>query len=253
MQGYCQRVRPGAVPKSDKIFCKSARRISACFALSGPMRPALSRSKASPPILALQKRSGHVLANRACRCPDMGCQMGIFGQLRACCAPLTLLVAWPGSDRRPTLAPERCFRRGACGPDQEIRRAVRIAGLAILLERRVAHKWLAVQRRLDDELVQIALCDGDREGCVSPSALKLLAIVDAAKGPRGPRPAWRDQSRDQPRRQGDERPGAIWRIDVWSLAARDASQAAPAIARIMRSPNSSRCGWPASRRRTSGS
>ncbi len=42
-------------------------------------------------------------------------------------------------------------------------------------------KWLGVQRRLDDERVQIALCEGDREGCVSPAALKFLAIIDAAK------------------------------------------------------------------------
>ena len=42
-------------------------------------------------------------------------------------------------------------------------------------------KWLGVQRRLDDEMVQLALCDGDREGCVSPAALKFLAIIDAAK------------------------------------------------------------------------
>ena len=42
-------------------------------------------------------------------------------------------------------------------------------------------KWLGVQRRLDDELVQIALCDGDRDGCVSPAALKFLAIIDTAK------------------------------------------------------------------------
>jgi predicted transglutaminase-like cysteine proteinase len=42
-------------------------------------------------------------------------------------------------------------------------------------------KWLGVQRRLDDEMVQLALCGGDREGCVSPAALKFLAIIDAAK------------------------------------------------------------------------
>src|SRR5215470_7826158 len=42
-------------------------------------------------------------------------------------------------------------------------------------------KWLGVQRRLDDEMVQIALCDGDRAGCVSPAALKFLEIVDAAR------------------------------------------------------------------------
>ncbi|HKS20262.1 MAG TPA: transglutaminase-like cysteine peptidase [Bradyrhizobium sp.] len=46
-------------------------------------------------------------------------------------------------------------------------------------------KWLGVQRRLDDELVQLALCDGDRDGCVSPAALKFLAIVDAARAREG--------------------------------------------------------------------
>src|SRR5207302_11099767 len=42
-------------------------------------------------------------------------------------------------------------------------------------------KWLGVQRRLDDEMVQLALCEGDRDGCVSPAALKFLDIVDAAQ------------------------------------------------------------------------
>lgn len=56
---------------------------------------------------------------------------------------------------------------------------------AILLDGGLRDKWLSVQRRLDDEMVQIALCDGDREGCVSPAALKLLAIVDTAKARDG--------------------------------------------------------------------
>jgi predicted transglutaminase-like cysteine proteinase len=42
-------------------------------------------------------------------------------------------------------------------------------------------KWLGVQRRLDDEMVQLALCEGDRERCASPAALKFLDIVEAAK------------------------------------------------------------------------
>ena len=42
-------------------------------------------------------------------------------------------------------------------------------------------KWLGVERRLDDEMVQLALCEGDRDGCVSPAALQFLAIVDAAR------------------------------------------------------------------------
>src|SRR4051812_35705622 len=46
-------------------------------------------------------------------------------------------------------------------------------------------KWLGVQRRLEDEMVQLALCDGDRDGCASPAALQFLDIVDAAKSRKG--------------------------------------------------------------------
>jgi len=46
-------------------------------------------------------------------------------------------------------------------------------------------KWLGVERQLDDERVQLALCDGDRERCVSPAALQLLAIVDNARAREG--------------------------------------------------------------------
>jgi predicted transglutaminase-like cysteine proteinase len=46
-------------------------------------------------------------------------------------------------------------------------------------------KWRAVEHKLDDERVQIALCDGDRERCVSPAALRFLAIVDNARGKEG--------------------------------------------------------------------
>src|SRR6478609_7882737 len=48
-------------------------------------------------------------------------------------------------------------------------------------------KWLAVERKLDDERVQLALCDGDRDRCVSPAALQLLAIVDNARAREGRR------------------------------------------------------------------
>jgi predicted transglutaminase-like cysteine proteinase len=46
-------------------------------------------------------------------------------------------------------------------------------------------KWFKLKDRLDDEMVQLALCDGDRAGCVSPAALKLLAIVDQARARDG--------------------------------------------------------------------
>jgi predicted transglutaminase-like cysteine proteinase len=46
-------------------------------------------------------------------------------------------------------------------------------------------KWLGVERKLDDERVQLALCDGDRARCVSPAALQFLAIVDNARAREG--------------------------------------------------------------------
>lgn len=49
----------------------------------------------------------------------------------------------------------------------------------------VHDKWLRLKDRLDDEMVQLALCDGDRHDCVSPAALKLLAIVDQARTREG--------------------------------------------------------------------
>src|SRR5712671_4391041 len=55
----------------------------------------------------------------------------------------------------------------------------------ILSEGGLHDKWLGVRRRLDDEMVQLALCEGDREGCASPAPLQFLAIVDAAKAREG--------------------------------------------------------------------
>jgi predicted transglutaminase-like cysteine proteinase len=46
-------------------------------------------------------------------------------------------------------------------------------------------KWLEVERKLDDERVQLALCDGNRERCASPAALRFLAIVDNARAREG--------------------------------------------------------------------
>ncbi|CCD97479.1 conserved exported hypothetical protein [Bradyrhizobium sp. STM 3809] len=46
-------------------------------------------------------------------------------------------------------------------------------------------KWQTLARKLEDERVQLALCDGDRERCVSPAALRLLAIVDQGRAKEG--------------------------------------------------------------------
>jgi predicted transglutaminase-like cysteine proteinase len=42
-------------------------------------------------------------------------------------------------------------------------------------------KWLGVAHKLEDDRVQLALCDGDRERCVSEAALKFLRIVDRGR------------------------------------------------------------------------
>jgi len=42
-------------------------------------------------------------------------------------------------------------------------------------------KWLKVSQRIDDEKVQLVLCDGDRDRCASEAALQFLAIVDAGR------------------------------------------------------------------------
>lgn len=57
--------------------------------------------------------------------------------------------------------------------------ATRLSGGGLL------EKWTGVERKLEDEMVQFALCDGDRAGCVSPAALQFLTIVDGARAREG--------------------------------------------------------------------
>jgi predicted transglutaminase-like cysteine proteinase len=49
----------------------------------------------------------------------------------------------------------------------------------------VYDKWSALKRKLDDERVQLALCDGDRGDCVSEAALQFLTIVDSGRAREG--------------------------------------------------------------------
>jgi predicted transglutaminase-like cysteine proteinase len=49
----------------------------------------------------------------------------------------------------------------------------------------LAAKWQGVAHKLDDERVQLALCDGDRENCASDAALQLLSIVDSGRQREG--------------------------------------------------------------------
>ena len=49
----------------------------------------------------------------------------------------------------------------------------------------VHEKWSVLNHKLDDERVQLALCDGDRERCASQAALQFLAIVDTGRTHEG--------------------------------------------------------------------
>ena len=73
------------------------------------------------------------------------------------------------------------------GPATQVRKSGEPFGLfaAVLTYGGLRDKWLGAERKLDDERVQLALCDGDRERCASPAALRLLAIVDNARAREG--------------------------------------------------------------------
>jgi predicted transglutaminase-like cysteine proteinase len=73
------------------------------------------------------------------------------------------------------------------GPAVLFRKSVEPFGhpTVLLMDGGLRDKWLGVQRRIEDEMVQLALCEGDREGCVSPAALQFLAIIDSAKARDG--------------------------------------------------------------------
>ena len=113
----------------------------------------------------------------------MGRQMGIFGHSHALRAVILAAgMAWFGPAAELTagtlLSP---------APAALVRKSAEPFGLfaAVLTEGGLREKWLGVQRRLDDEMVQLALCDGDRDRCVSPAALRFLAIVDSGRAREG--------------------------------------------------------------------
>jgi predicted transglutaminase-like cysteine proteinase len=113
----------------------------------------------------------------------MGCQMGISGHSHALRAvTLALGIAW--------FAPATELTAGTLltpGAAVLVKKSAEPFGLfaANLYGGGLLEKWLGVERKLDDERVQLALCDGDRDRCASPAALQFLAIVDVAKTREG--------------------------------------------------------------------
>jgi predicted transglutaminase-like cysteine proteinase len=109
--------------------------------------------------------------------------MGIFGYLHAWRAiALASGMAWFGP-----AADLAAGTLDSTGSSALIGGSIEPFGLfaSTLSEGALREKWLGVERKLDDERVQLALCDGDRDRCVSPAALQFLAIVDNAKAREG--------------------------------------------------------------------
>jgi predicted transglutaminase-like cysteine proteinase len=109
--------------------------------------------------------------------------MNLLGYLRASLlAALACAVSWVGAATE--------LRAGPIGLPAGVAAALRFSepfGLGAwgLSAGMLNDKWQELARKLDDDRVQIALCDGDREGCVSPAALRFLAIVDQGRAREG--------------------------------------------------------------------
>src|SRR5260370_24717533 len=102
----------------------------------------------------------------------MGRQMGIRGHSHAWRAVILACgMAWFGP--APELAAGSLMSPGAANL---IRKSAEPFGLfaSKLSAGGLQEKWLGVERKLDDERVPLALCDGGRERCVAPAALKIL-------------------------------------------------------------------------------
>jgi predicted transglutaminase-like cysteine proteinase len=113
----------------------------------------------------------------------MGRQMGIFHRRHAWRAiALAWGIAWFGP-----AADLAAGTLDSTEPSALIGGSIEPFGLfaSTLSEGALREKWLGVERKLDDERVQLALCDGDRDRCASPAALQFLAIVDNAKAREG--------------------------------------------------------------------
>jgi predicted transglutaminase-like cysteine proteinase len=108
--------------------------------------------------------------------------MGWFNHARALRAAMVacLLAGFAPAGAGHAAAPEFTSALGAAGSVEPFHlwtSRVSWGGLAA--------KWRGVASRLNDERVQLALCDGDRENCASDAALRLLAIVDAGRQREG--------------------------------------------------------------------
>ena len=114
----------------------------------------------------------------------MGRQMGFFGHSRSRALRAVVVacgIVWFGPAE---LSAGTLNSPAALDP---VERSAEPFGLfaSALAGGGLREKWLGVQHRLDDERVQLALCEGDPDRCASPAALQFLAIVDAARARDG--------------------------------------------------------------------
>jgi predicted transglutaminase-like cysteine proteinase len=109
--------------------------------------------------------------------------MGLFGHRHALrAAALACVLAWFGPIAGLSAATLDSYQPlEATGPSAEPFGLPASAVYAGSLR----DKWLGVARKLDDERVQLALCDGDRDNCASPAALQFLTIVDGGRARDG--------------------------------------------------------------------
>lgn len=115
----------------------------------------------------------------------MGRQMNSFNHARgalalAVCCAVSWFSTGTGVQAGPIGQPaalSAALTAAASGPFG--RPAIQLTGGPVM------DKWTGLARKLEDERVQIALCDGDRDHCVSPAALRFLSIVDQARARDG--------------------------------------------------------------------
>lgn len=109
--------------------------------------------------------------------------MGIFGHSRALRA---VVLAWGMAFIGPAAELSAATLNSSQASDP-IERSAEPFGLftSALSGGGLREKWLGIQRRLDDEMVQLALCEGDPDRCAAPAALQFLAIVETARTREG--------------------------------------------------------------------
>ena len=202
-----------------KIFSKPARRISACFALSGPGRPALSRIKVPPPIIACEMIRSRAGYSSLADARTMGRQMGFPGHPHAWRAViLACSMVWFGP--APDVSAATLMTPGV---SELIRKSAEPFGLfaSPLSEGGVRGKMAAASS-----------ASSTTKGC-SWRFATATANVARHRRPfnsspswtmrelaRGTRPPRRDQSRDQSCDPADERSGPIRQNRRLELAAR---------------------------------